>query len=141
MNEEANVNLLRQAYKHFKSGDVDSLLGLYSEDVEWTFPEMENVPYAGKRIGLDSLKEFFAIVNDDLETLRFEPREFIAQGDRVVSLGNYTFRVKSTNNEFSSEWAHVCTCRGGKIISFQDFADTAAAIRAHTTTMSATGNR
>jgi ketosteroid isomerase-like protein len=70
-------------------------------------------------------------VEANQETLEFEPREFIAQGDKVVSLGHYRWRVKTTGREFSSDFAHVFTVRDGKIVSFQEYTDTASAARAY----------
>jgi ketosteroid isomerase-like protein len=34
--ERENTKLVQQAYQHFKNGDIQSVLGLLSEDVEWT---------------------------------------------------------------------------------------------------------
>jgi ketosteroid isomerase-like protein len=135
MNEQANTRTVQPVYEHFKSantgsGDFQSLLSLYSDDVEWLVPDMENVRYGGKRRGLKSVREFFSSVADDLEVLQFEPQEFIAQGDKVVALGRYSWRVKATGKEFSSDWAHVCTVRDGKIVRFREYMDTAAEIRA-----------
>src|SRR5438094_236835 len=97
---EQNRSIVNQAYSNFKSGNIDALLDLMSDDITWTLPEMEGVPFAGKRAGLPSVREFFATVITSQEPLRFEPRELIAEGDRVVALGNYAWRVKSTNREF-----------------------------------------
>ena len=136
MNGQANTKTVQQFYENYKgqnlrSADMQSLLGLYSDDVEWQVPEMENVRFAGKRRGLQSVRDFFSAVADDLEALQFETQEFIAQGDKVVALGRYSWRVKATGKEFSSDWAHVYTIRGGKIVRFHEYMDTAAEIRAH----------
>ena len=136
MSERANAKTVQQVYenfkgKNFRSADMQSLLGLYSDDVEWQVPEMENVRFAGKRRGLKGVREFFSTVANDLEVLQFETQDFIAQGDKVVALGRYSWRVKATGKEFSSEWAHVYTVRDGKIVRFHGYMDTAAEIRAH----------
>ncbi len=136
MNQQANTQTVQQVYENFKgtsfrSADMQSLLGLCSDDVEWQVPEMENVRYCGKRRGIESVRDFFSAIADDLELLQFEPQEFIAQGDKVVALGHYSWRVKATGREFSSEWAHVYTVRDGKIIRFHEYMDTAAEFRAH----------
>ena len=137
MNEQENTKIVRQAYEHFKAGDIESLLDLYSDDVTWQLPEMENVLFAGTRSGRESVREFISIVNNDLEALEFEPTEFIAQDDKVVALRRYHWRVKATCREYESDWAHVCTLRDGKIVSFHEYMDTAAASRAHTAAQTA----
>jgi len=40
-------------------------------------------------------------------------------------LGTYSFRVKATRREFTSDFAHVFTIQNGKIARFQEYMDTA----------------
>jgi hypothetical protein len=44
--------------------------------------------------------QFFVSLVDTQEVQHFDPREFIAQGDKVVALGHYAWLVKSTGREF-----------------------------------------
>jgi ketosteroid isomerase-like protein len=69
--------------------------------------------------------QFFSQVFDTEEPLHFEPREFVAQGEKVVALGDYAWRVKSTGRVYETDFVHVITLREGKIARFQEFADTA----------------
>ncbi len=137
MSEQENVKIAKQAYEFFKGGDIESLLGLYAEDVQWQTPDTENVPHSGKRAGLASVREFISLVNENSEAIEFEPQEFIAQNDKVVVLGHFRWRVKRTGKEYESDWAHVVTIRDGKIKSFQEYLDTAAASRAYTAVQTA----
>ena len=65
------------------------------------------------------------------------PREFIAQDDKVVSLGHYKWRIKETGREFESDFVHIFTIRDGQIVGFREHFDTAAAAAAYQKTMSA----
>jgi ketosteroid isomerase-like protein len=139
MSAKANTKTVQQVYENFgaldsadgRRSDTQPLLSLYSDDVEWHVPEMEGVPFAGPRRGIAEVRDFFAAVTDGLDVLQFEPHEYIAQGDKVVALGRYSWRVKATGREFSSDFAHVCTLRDGKIVRFHEYMDTAAEVRAH----------
>jgi hypothetical protein len=131
MSEQDNIRLAQQAYNNFKTGNIEALLNLVADDIDWQLPEVANVPFAGKRRGRAEVAEFFASVNRTQEPLQFEPREFVAQGDQVVSLGHYQWRVKDTNREFASDFAHVFTIRDGKITGFREFFDTARAAAAY----------
>ena len=137
MSEQENTALVQQAYNNFKNRDIDGLLSLFSEEITWELPEMEGISYGGKRAGLEEVVEFFAMLGMSQEPLRFEPRDFIAQDNRVVCLGSYDWRVRETNREFSSDFAHVFTIAEGKIVAFSEFMDTAAAVAAHQKAMSA----
>ncbi len=137
MNEQENTKLVAKTYELFKSGDIETLLGMYSDDVSWETPKVENMPFGGKVSGRDKVAEFFTVLDEHEEFPVFEPTEFIAQGDKVVVLGHFTVRVKSTNKEFTSEFAHIVTVADGKITDFYEFSDTAAATRAYAATKAA----
>ena len=130
MNEAANTQTLRECYEKFGSGDIPGLLALFAEDIDWTIPEVENAPYSGTRHGRESVAEFFKLLADTEDITHFEPREYIAQGDRVVVLGRSTSTVRETGRHYSTEWVHVCTVKDGKLTNFLEFFDSAAATRA-----------
>src|SRR5688500_17011729 len=128
---EQNKAIVQQAYDNFKTGDIEGLLNLMSDDISWTLPDMEGVPFSGKRTGRAAVGEFFASVGASQEVLTFEPRELIAEGDRVVALGNYSWRVKANDREFGGDFAHVWTIRDGKATEFQEYMDTAVGVSAY----------
>jgi ketosteroid isomerase-like protein len=131
MSEQENTKLVQQVYEKFKSGDIKALLNLLSDNIEWHLPEMENVPFAGKRRGQEEMGQFFSSLVDVQEVQHFDPRELIAQGEKVVALGHYAWRVKSTGREFGGDFAHAFTIEGGKVSRFHEYMDTAAAAAAH----------
>src|ERR1700674_1389729 len=97
MNEQQNVAVVREAYAAYKRGDMPGLLNTMADDVGWFLPgPKEILPYAGKRQGKQEVAQFFATVAATQDAEQFDQSEFIAQGDRVVVLGHYRWRVKST---------------------------------------------
>jgi len=62
---------------------------------------------------------------------QFELRELIAQGDKVVALGRYRWRIESTGHSYASDWAHVFTIHDGKVSAFQEYLDTHALAAAY----------
>jgi hypothetical protein len=131
MNEQANISLLKQAYDAYDKGDIPRLLGLFAQDVDWEVPEVEGIPFTGKRRGVDQVAEFFRVMADCQEPREFKPDQFIAQGDQVVVLGHGTFAVKATGAQFSGDWCHVFRVAGGKIASFKEYDDTHQAAQAY----------
>src|SRR5947209_16685031 len=131
MSEQQNTNLVQRAYENFKSGDIQAVLGLLSDDVQWQLPGIEGVPFAGKHHGREQVAQFFSTLAKAQEVREFEPREFVAQGDKVVALGHYAWRVKASGREFESDFAHVFSVREGRIASFKEYTDTAAATAAY----------
>jgi uncharacterized protein len=137
MSEQDNVAIVNQAYTHFKNGNIPALVAQCTDDIEWRLPEIEGVPFARTFNGPSGVAEFFALIDENQEPLSFEPRETIAQEDKVASLGAYHWRVKSTGREFRSDFCHLFTIRDGKISAFHEFTDTAAAANAYRKAMSA----
>lgn len=133
MNEQRNTENAKRAYEFFKAGDIESLLDLIADDATWESPQNENVPHSGKRRGKQQILEFMSLINENSENLHFEPREFFAQGNKTVVLGNYRWRVKATGKEYTTDWVHVSTFNDeGKMTSFKEYLDTAAARDAYT---------
>ena len=126
-----NIKVVQQAYDNFKQGNIDGVLALIADDVDWRLPKMENVRISGTRQGRAQVQQFFGMVGEDQEPLQFEPREYIANGDRVVALGHYKWNVKRTATTFESDFAHVFRVKNGRIIAFDEYLDTAAANAAY----------
>lgn len=127
MAEQENVRVVQDAYAAFQRADIPGLLELFAEDIDWWTPGTpEQIPYAGRRSGRDAVAEFFARLGETTEFTTFEPREYIAQGDRVVASGNYKGRTLTAGRQFDIDWLHVFTVRDGRITSFREYNDTAA---------------
>jgi uncharacterized protein len=126
MSEQENTGLVQRDYSHFQSGDIPALLDSLSEDVEWVTTELEGVPVGGTWRGPEQVGQFFQTLGDTQEVRQLELREFVAQGDKVVTLGHYAWHVKSTGREWESDFVHVLTVRDGKVTRYQEYTDTAA---------------
>ncbi|MCB1025736.1 MAG: nuclear transport factor 2 family protein [Acidobacteria bacterium] len=129
MNE--NIELVQQAYGYFGSGNIDGLIGLLTEDVKWTIPEVEGSPMDAVTNGRENVREFFGTLASTEEFSAFEPREFIADGNKVVVLGHSAGKVIETGRTFSSDWVQVFTVENGKISVFHEFFDNAEVARAY----------
>src|SRR5215216_6401914 len=118
MMSDQNVNLVQKAYANFRAGNIEAILQLVADNVQWELPQIKGVPFSGKRTGRDQVGIFFATVGENQEPLLFDPREFVANDEKVVATGFYRWRVKTTGRQFEAEFAHVFTIRDGKVIKF-----------------------
>jgi ketosteroid isomerase-like protein len=127
MQEAQNTQVVKNAYAAFLSQDITTLLSLIDEQVVWRPVVGANVsvPNAGERHGRASVAEFFKITGESYQFTRFEPREYIAQGDRVVALGHYTAKT-SVGGSVDADFVMIFTVRNGKVTAFQEFSDSAA---------------
>ena len=127
MQEARNTQIVKDAYDAFGRGDVETLLGYFDETILWkpVHGAARHVPTAGERRGKAAVGEFFKIVSEQVNFLRFEPKDFVAQDDKVVAIGHYVARVPSGRG-FESDFVMVFTLRDGKVVEFQEFSDSAA---------------
>jgi ketosteroid isomerase-like protein len=130
MDSNQNKQLIMQGYERFQQGDIKGVLALCSDDVQITSPENEHVPFTGRFDGLYGAAEYFAKLGGSLEPVHFAPKDFVAEGDKVVVTGEARWHVKSTGADFLTPWVHVFTLRDGKICRFEQMSDTAAAVAA-----------
>ncbi len=133
MADNGNVQIIKDAYAAFGRGDIPALLQMLTEDVSWYLPGPPDIPPAGRRTGRDQVAEFFVKLNESDEVLAFEPHAFFSDGDTVVVLGRYNARVRKTGRITDFEWVHVFTMRDGRVATWEEFYDTAAAAEAYKT--------
>ena len=126
LQHSAALTLVQEVFAAFGRGDVPAILERLTDDVVWDVTGPPRTSYAGLRRGRDAALDFFRVLGQTVDVQRFEPREFIVQGDTVVVLGQETLRVKSTGAIAENRWVMVFTCRDGHIAQFREFDDTAA---------------
>ena len=125
MSTEESLQAVKNGFAAFSRGDMPGLLDLMAEDVEWHIPD-SGTPLAGTYRGRDGVASFFQKLSAEWETLDFQPREFIADGDRVLVVGSERARVKATNKTAELEWVMSFTVRNGKVAVYRQYSDTKA---------------
>jgi uncharacterized protein len=127
MQEAQNTKVVQEAYAAFGRGDVQGILDRVDDSIVWkgVYGAGPHVPTAGERRGKAQVGEFFKQVAESVNFSRFEPKEFIASGDKVVALGHYT-ATTPLGKAFDSDFAMVFSLRNGKVTEFQEFTDSAA---------------
>ena len=120
MEASTNVAVVRQVYEALGRGDVPAVLELLSEDVEWGLSRPIHHPFRRTRHGRDGVGEFFSLLGETLEFEQLQPREFVAQDDRVVVVG-FERNLISRPAAFEQEWVDDYTLKEGKISKVRSF--------------------
>ena len=133
MAEKENTQVVKDAYAAFQRGDIAAILNSCDENVEWhgVIGTEGVLPQSGLRRGRAQVAEFFKQVAETTDFMSFEPKEFVAQADKVVALGSYSARLKPSGQTYASDWVMVFTVRNGKVTGFQEFSDSAQLVRAY----------
>lgn len=129
MSIEENVRIVKDFFAATRRGDRQSLLGLCDEAIEWIIPG-EDWPLAGTRRGHAGMADLFQTHAETMETSFMEPREFVAQGDRVLVTGFASGRIKATNRTWQDHWVFAITVCNGKLTNIREYVDTQALARA-----------
>jgi ketosteroid isomerase-like protein len=127
---EENKRVVKELYGAFGRGDIAAVRALLAEDVICHLPG--TVPhYSGTYQGQKSVADFFQNLYANVGVEAFEPREFVAEGDRVLVIGWSRGRVKNTGRTFDNSWVMAFCIRDGRIAKLQEYADTQALAAAH----------
>ncbi len=119
------IDVVRRFYEALGHGDLLAVVALLSPSLEWT--EAERFPYYGgtwrsPRAVVDGL---FTPLDREWERFTARPESYVVEGERVVALGAYSGRYRPTGRAMAAPFAHVWTVRGGKIVGFVQYTDTA----------------
>jgi uncharacterized protein len=128
MSTETNVQTVKDFFAAIGRGDREGLLALVAEDIEWIIPG-EDWPLAGTHRGHAGLADLLQTASKSIETST-EPREFVAQGDRVLVVGFAKGKIKATNKTFEDHFVFAITVRDGKLTNIREYIDTQALARA-----------
>ena len=128
MSTENNIQTVKDFFAAIGRGDREALLALVAEDIEWIVPG-EDWPLAGSHRGHAGVADVLEMASKSIETST-EPREFIAQGDRVLVVGFASGKIKATGKSFEDDWVFAITVRDGRLTSIREYVDTQALARA-----------
>lgn len=122
-----NVELLKQAYTDFDTGNVSAVLELFDPQIEWI--ECKGMPFVdgdGIFIGPEAVvSKVFMHLPVAFDGFAISVNEIFGAGDRVVMEGYYEGINKATGNKFKANATHVWTVKHGKLTRFFQAVDTA----------------
>jgi ketosteroid isomerase-like protein len=127
MNEKLNVQKIQELYAAFGRGDIPHIIANLTDDVRWVSHLEAVVPWHGDFSGKDRVPQFFNAIFHAVEVLDFAPQDFIAEGEQVVSVGEFAGRVRATGKTSRTRWVFLWKFRNGKVCSYEQFHDPAMA--------------
>jgi uncharacterized protein len=86
MSAGQNVQTVEDFFAAAFGGHREAMLALVAEDIEWIIPG-EDWPPAGTHRGHAGLTDLLKTESETMELSLSEPREFVAQGDRLLVVG------------------------------------------------------
>lgn len=123
----SNVQLARDIYAAFGRGDIPAVLAGFDPRIEWRQAEgnpymPEGTAWVGPQAVLDNL---FMRLGSEWDGFTVHVGSLHDAGEHVVMEGRYTGTYKPSGGVFDSQVCHVLRFRDGKLVSFQQYLDTA----------------
>ena len=125
MSEKENTARIVKIYEAYGRGDIDYILSQLTDDVRWVTHFEPIVPWAGDFSGKKAVPRFFQAIAGSVDVTAFTPREFVAQDDTVVSLGEFGCKVRSTGKSVLTKWVFIWKFQEGRVSSYEQFHDPA----------------
>lgn len=113
--QESNIELVKKGYNAFSAGDVETIMSLVDDNIEWVHPG--NSTISGTYHGKGELGTYLAKMG--AKPMEVRVRQLLADGDTVVALTDVT-----VDGNHSTD-ADVFTLRDGKMIRGAIHGDTA----------------
>jgi hypothetical protein len=129
MSEQDNKEAIKRGYETFSSGDLETVMSLFDDDIEWVQPGDSAI--SGTFHGKTEVMEHFGRLAEKSLTVKLN--QLIAEGDTVVAITEV-----SAGGE-TGEDADVFTMRNGKTVSARIHGDTALTERVYGKKQHATG--
>jgi ketosteroid isomerase-like protein len=136
--DTAPAAVVRRQYLASATRDLAALRATLAPDVEWT--EMAGFPLAGTYRTPDGVTSgVMEQLAQDWEEWTAHDDTYVVDGENVVVLARYTATHKTTGKPLNVRVAHHFAVRGGLIVRFEQFVDTALVRDAATPASSAQG--
>jgi len=122
-----NVELVKEAYSHFATGNVPAVLAMFDPAIEWL--ECKGMPFVkddGIYTGPEAIvTNVFMNLPVSFDGFNIAVSEVFGVDDKVVMVGYYQGTNKATGNAFKANATHVWTVKDGKLVRFFQAVDTA----------------
>jgi uncharacterized protein len=119
---EQDVETIRGAYDSFNSGNIDGVLAVLEDDVEWVEPGGGNAP-SGTFTGPQSVaQDVFSAVPENFEEFTATPENFDDRGEEIVVTGRFSGKNKS-GSDLDSAFTHTYQMKDGKVAKMTNEVD------------------
>lgn len=127
--EQKNIELVKKGYEAFSAGDVETVMSLFDDNIEWVQPGDSAI--SGTYHGKAEFGEYLSRLAEKAVTVKLN--RLLADGDMVVAL------TEVTVGDERGQDADVFTLRDGKTVRVQVHTDTAIMERVYGRKQVATG--
>jgi ketosteroid isomerase-like protein len=119
---EENVATMRKAYDDFNSGNVQGVIDIIDENVDWTEPGGGNAPSGTFTSQEEVAQQVFGPIGDSFDEFVATPDNFEDEDNTVTVTGRFTGKNKS-GADLDAKFTHRFELENGKITKFEHTVD------------------
>jgi len=130
---QENIEKLKEGYRLWHEGKASSYefwMDLMHDNVNFASiaEGKRGFEFASTKSAKEEVRDYFEGVVQQWEMIHYTPHEYLAQGDRIVMLGETSWRNRKTGKVVDTKKCDVFRFEDKKIIEFMEFFDTAQAV-------------
>ncbi|MBY8876184.1 nuclear transport factor 2 family protein [Actinacidiphila acidipaludis] len=126
MSADTNVATITSVYEAFGRGDVQAILNVLSEDVNWATETVSTAaPWYGVRSGKSEVRAFFEQFAAAMKVDEFTPLAFAASETDVMTVVRLKAHHRANGGNVAMQMHHWFTFRDGQIVHHRATEDTA----------------
>lgn len=120
----SNLDIIRATYEGASEDNGKKLLAALAPNATWT--EAAGFPYAGTYTGPEAITaNVFQRLATEWIDYRAEVHTYLADGDQVAAFGVYSGTYRKTGKAMTATFAHLYRLKDGKIVSMEQYVDSA----------------
>lgn len=121
-----NIETVKAIYEAFGKGDVPTILGLLTDDVDWAADaEGDFAPWYGHRVGKEAVSEFFQAIGGAFDVEEFTPVGLGASDTEAMAFIRFRVKSKDGAREARMNIHHYWRFRDGLVEYYRGSEDTA----------------
>lgn len=126
---KTNLEIIRSTYEGASAENGKNLRAALAPDASWT--EAEGFPYAGTYLGPEAIiSNVFKRLATEWIDYHAKVHTYLADGDRVAAFGMYSGTYRQTGIAMTATFAHLYKLSQGKIVTMEQYVDSAMVQRA-----------
>ena len=117
-------------YAAFGRSDIPYIVSQMAPEVFWR--QSASAPWGGDYHGPEAVADFFAKLNELVETTGFEVEENVEADSQVITFGFYSSRNRATGKSSRARFVFRWQFEGGKVTRYESVLETAPIVEAAT---------
>jgi ketosteroid isomerase-like protein len=127
MSADDNLAAVRTIYEAFGAGDVETILNLVADDVDWAAEATgDAAPWYGRRTNKEEVARFFEQIGTALDVQEFSPKSFTAnESGEAMALIRFRVTVRATGRVAEMDLHHYWRFDDARVVAYRGTEDTA----------------